>query len=173
MAKSKQTKNNEAKYKASLFNNKDGRKKAKYTLFNANEALNTRVNFGGAIGNDASFNKSLLESTRNKRHKLREEQGLTVPNGYDYSSLENEKFVESEKTLCLKIRQPKKQAAERQKKIENSFDKNIRDAFSFERSNLSKLWEAYMAATKKEISFRLFESKMKQSKFRTDALALR
>lgn len=171
MAKSRQTKNNEAKYRASLFNNKDKRKKARYTLFNAHEALNTRINFGGAIGNDASFSKSLLESTRDKRHKLREAQGITVPNGYDYSSLENEKFVENEKTLCTKIRQPKKQAAERQKKIENSLDKNNRDAVSFERAKLNLIWERYCKQVK-QITFRLFESKMKQSKFKRDVLAL-
>ena len=57
------------------------------------------------------------------------------------------------------IKRPKKLQAGKQRKIEKSFEKN-------------QLWERY-CKQKKQITFRLFESKMKQSKFRTDALALR
>ena len=70
------------------------------------------------------------------------------------------------------IKRPKKLQAGRQRKIEKSFEKNQRDAVSFERCELNKIWERW-CKQKKQITFRLFESKMKQSKFRTDALALR
>ena len=70
------------------------------------------------------------------------------------------------------IKRPKKLQAGRQRKIEKSFEKNQMDAVSFERCEINKLWERY-CKQKKQIAFRLFESKMKQSKFKADALALR
>lgn len=68
------------------------------------------------------------------------------------------------------IKRPKKLQAGRQKKIENSFEKNQRDAASFNQAILSNYWERYRKDEKKEITFRLFESKMKQTKFRNTIL---
>ena len=68
------------------------------------------------------------------------------------------------------IKRPKKLQAGRQKKIENSFEKNTYDAAKYSQAILSKYWESYCKDEKKEITFRLFESKMKQTKFRNEIL---
>lgn len=174
--KSKLTKRREDRFRSSLLINRAEPKKGEvlpfFSLQNAKEAVSAKISFGGGIGDDAVFSKSKLEGTLQKRFRIREAVGKFAPNGYDYSELDNENFLETEKTICTKIRQPKKNASAKQQKIEIAFEKNQRDAVSFERSELNQIWERY-CRQKKQISFRLFESKMKQSKFRTDALALR
>lgn len=173
MAKSKATKKREERFRSSLLLNKDKRKKSIFTLLNAKEALTTKINLGGGIGNDASFSKTRLESTLERRWKVREKTGKFAPNGYDYSESNNDKFIETEKTICTSIRQPKKNASAKQQKIAVALEKNERDAISFERSNLTEYWKLYCNKKNKDISFRLFESKMNQSKFKADVLALR
>ena len=174
--KSRQTKRREERFRSSLLINrtepKDGEKLPFYSLDNAREAVSAKISFGGGIGDDAVFSKSKLESTLQKRFKIREAVGKFAPNGYDYSELDNDKFLETEKTIALSIRQPKKNASAKQRKIEIAHEKNERDAVIFERCEINKLWERY-CRQKKQIAFRLFESKMKQSKFKADALALR
>lgn len=68
------------------------------------------------------------------------------------------------------IKRPKKLQAGRQKKIENAFEKNERDATSYSRAVMTNFWESYRKTEKKEITFRLFESKMKQTKFKNTIL---
>ena len=174
--KSQKTKRREERFRSSLLINrtepKDGEKLPFYSLHNAREAVSSKISFGGGIGDDAVFSKSKLEGTLQKRFKIREAVGKFAPNGYDYSELNNDKFLETEKTIALSIRQPKKNASAKQRKIEIAHEKNERDAVSFERCEMNKLWETY-CKQKKQIAFRLFESKMKQSKFKADALALR
>ena len=174
--KSRQTKRREERYRSSLLINrsepKDGEKLPFYSLVNAREAVSAKISFGGGVGDDAVFSKSKLESTLQKRFKIRESVGKFAPNGYDYSELDNDKFLETEKTIALSVRQPKKNASAKQRKIEIAHEKNERDAVSFERCEMNKLWERY-CKQKKQITFRLFESKMKQSKFKADVLALR
>ena len=164
--KSKLTKRREERYRSSLLINRAEPKKGEvlpfFSLQNAKEAVSAKISFGGGVGDDAVFSKSKLESTLQKRFKIREAIGKFAPNGYDYSELDNDKFIETEKTIALSIRQPKKNASAKQRKIE----------IAHERCEMNKLWERY-CKQKKQITFRLFESKMKQSKFKADALALR
>ena len=70
------------------------------------------------------------------------------------------------------IKRPKKLQAGRQKKIENAVQKNDYDAAKYTQAILSNLWESYTKdkVNGKEITFRLFESKMKQTKFRNTIL---
>ena len=174
--KSRQTKRREERFRSSLLINrtepKDGEKLPFYSLDNCRSAFRTKIGLGGGIGDDATFSKTKLESTLQKRFKIREAVGKFAPNGYDYSSLDNDKFLETEKTITLSVRQSKKNASAKQRKIEIAHEKNQRDAISFERCELNKIWERW-CKQKKQITFRLFESKMKQSKFKADALALR
>ena len=70
------------------------------------------------------------------------------------------------------IKRPKKLQAGRQKKIENSFEKNQYDSAKYSQAILTNFWNAYTRdkVNGKEITFRLFESKMKQTKFKTTIL---
>lgn len=165
-------KNEEARFRASLLKQTRKGRKAVYSLRNAKEAINTRVNFGGGLG---IYRKNLNEATKEKRYQIRERyKGIqndeirqrNILN--DYSKLSQDKFVESEKTLATKVRQPKKLMGEKVRKIERSFEKNQNDAKKFTGAEMQKIWERYNKGEKKNITFRLFESKMKQSKFRND-----
>ena len=70
------------------------------------------------------------------------------------------------------IKRPKKLQAGRQKKIENAVQKNNYDAAKYTQAILTNLWHSYIndPINGKQIPFRLFESKMKQTKFRTEIL---
>ena len=70
------------------------------------------------------------------------------------------------------IKRPKKLQAGRQKKIESAVQKNNYDAAKYSQAILTNLWHSYIndKTNGKEITFRLFESKMKQIKFRNTIL---
>ena len=85
----------------------------------------------------------------------------------DIAALTPEKFVTNEKTLCTKVKISKKGANEKQKKIERSYQKNVGDANRTQTAMLNDIYEWYCDNVN-QMNWRMFEKRMKQTKFRTE-----
>ena len=166
-----QIREEEARLSASLFKNTE--KGAPYTLKNANKALRTRIKLGAGLN---KYHKHISAKEKESRAKIREfyknAYGADSPRyaeavKNDIATLTPEKFVTNEKTLCTKVKISKKGANEKQKKIERAYEKNLIDAKRAQLSLLSYIYEWYYKY-KKPLTWRTFEKKMKQTKFRTE-----
>ena len=132
-----------------------------------------KVQFGAGLN---KYHKHISAKEKESRAKIREFYKNTygadseryaeaVKN--DIDKLKPEKFVTNEKTLCTKVKISKKGANEKQRKIERAYEKNIIDAKRAQLSLLSYIYEWYYKY-KKPLTWRTFEKKMKQTKFRTE-----
>ena len=166
-----QIREEEARLSASLFKNTE--KGAPYTLKNANKALRTRIKLGAGLN---KYHKHISAKEKEARSKIRdfykntygvdsERYAEAVKN--DIDKLKPEKFVTNEKTLCTKVKISKKGANEKYKKIERSYQKNVADAKRAQIALLNDIYEWYYKY-KKPLTWRAFEKRMKQTKFRTE-----
>ena len=132
-----------------------------------------KVQLGGGLN---TYHKHISAKEKEARSKIRdfykntygadsERYAEAVKN--DIATLTPEKFVTNEKTLCTKVKISKKGANEKQKKIERSYQKNVADAKRLELSMLNDIYEWYYKY-KKPLTWRTFEKRMKQTKFRTE-----
>ena len=132
-----------------------------------------KVKFGAGLN---IYHKHISAKEKESRAKIREfyknAYGADSPRyaeavKNDIAKLTPEKFVTNEKTLCTKIKTSKKGGNEKQKKIERAYEKNLIDAKRAQLSLLSYIYEWYYIY-KKPLTWRTFEKKMKQTKFRTE-----
>lgn len=132
-----------------------------------------KIQFGAGLN---KYHKHISAKEKESRSKIREFYKNTygtdseryaeaVKN--DIDKLKPEKFVTNEKTLCTKVKISKKGANEKQKKIERSYQKNIVDANRTQTALLNDIYQWYCENIK-QMNWRTFEKRMKQTKFRTE-----
>ena len=166
-----QLREEEARFFAPLFKNTE--KGAPYTLKNANKALRTRIKLGAGLN---KYHKHISAKEKEARSKIRDfykntygadSQRYAEAVKNDIATLTPEKFVTNEKTLCTKVKISKKGANEKQRRVEGAYQKNLMDANRLQMSLLDGIYKWYYEY-KKPLTWRTFEKKMKQTKFRTE-----
>ena len=132
-----------------------------------------KVQFGAGLN---KYHKHISAKEKESRAKIREfyknAYGADSPRyaeavKNDIDKLKPQKFVTNEKTLCTKVKISKKGANEKYKKIERSYQKNVADAKRTQIALLNDIYEWYYEY-KKPLTWRAFEKRMKQTKFRTE-----
>lgn len=149
------------------------------SLIKKNSSLGTkekrpRVILGGGLN---VFHKHISEYDKGQRQKIRDKfkgiEDIDLKASKIREALreykeqnQNNSFVTSEKTICTKVRQPKKGKNEKNRKIENALSRNQNESIMLQRVNEGLEWEQYnkdnLNKTKTFSQYRAYKNKGKK-----------